>query len=375
VPYFEIHSLNWVTSPEEIENDKDLLDQIIADQYAPTLNISQPLNPFNTGTDAGRLVMVNNAPWIPALLNESTSEYIYPPPAIDRGTRWVVVATHFQTSCTDGPSPVFGPLPGLYQYTSLGPQGGCFIFARINYTAAVITCRDCPVVLDGVVEAASPPPPHSSWTPLPDPLVNDAIALMPEVLYYMKITNISSVSLWQNLDAYSRGMLSVAYQASWNSLTNAFQPAPMTTTELKQPFAVLVADVVTWRVLAWFGINALLTISGVFLVYLQGKCLGKTVRDTTLTPLMLDSSAVLRRDASGLCNAVALNRQDQSLRLRLVVSKDKMHYTHPVIVPEEEEEEEDDSGGNASLVQLHKYNSRERLNRADSDFVETHDLE
>jgi hypothetical protein len=87
---------------------------------------------------------------------------------------------------------------------------------------------------------------------------------------------------------------------------------------------------------------------------------------------MLDSSAVLRRDASGLCNAVALNRRDQSLRLRLVVSKDKVHYSHPVIVPEEEE---DDSSRSFSLVQLPTNSSRERLNRADSDFVETHDLE
>jgi hypothetical protein len=62
VPYFEIHLLDWVTSPEEVKNDKDLLDQIISDQYAPTLNISQSLNTFNTGTDAGRLVVVNNAP-------------------------------------------------------------------------------------------------------------------------------------------------------------------------------------------------------------------------------------------------------------------------------------------------------------------------
>jgi hypothetical protein len=371
IPYFEIHSLDWVTSADEIEDDKDLLDQVISNQYAPTLNISQPLNPFNTGTDAGRLVMVNEAQWTPANVNESTSSYVYPSPVIDHATRWVVVATHFQTSCTDGPSPVFGPLPDVYQYTPSDPQGGCFVFARVNYTAAVITCKNCPIVLDGVVEAGSPSPSLSSWTPVPDPLVGDAIALMPEVLYYMKITNISSIPLWQNIDAYSRGMLSVAYQASWNSLTNAFQPAPMTATELKTPFPVLIADVKSWRVLAWFGINALLTVSGVVLVYLQGSCQGKTIRNTTLTPLVLDASAVLRRDTSGLCNAVDLNKQDESLRLRLVVSKNETHYSHPAIVPEEDE---DDSGGGVSLMQLPKYGSRERLNKADSGFVEVHDL-
>jgi hypothetical protein len=110
----------------------------------------------------------------------------------------------------------------------------------------------------------------------------------------------------------------------------------MTTTELKSPFPVLVADVRTWRVLAWFGIQSLLTLSRVVLVYLQAGCAGKTVRNTTLAPLMLDTSPVLRRDTEGPCNAVDLNKQDEKLRLRLFVSKDKTDYSHPVIVPEDE---------------------------------------
>ena len=378
IPYFQIHSLDWVTSAEEIAGDRDLLDQIIQNQYAPTLNISQPLNPFNMGTDAGRLVMVNEAPWIAAPTNESTSSNVYPSAVIDHATRWVVVATHFHSDCTDGPSPVFGPLPDLYQYTFSGPTGGCFVFGRINYTAAVVNCTNCPVVLDGVVEAASSPPLSSSWDPLPDPLVPNAIALMPEVLYYMKITNISSIPLWQNLDASTRGMLSVAYQASWNSLTNAFQPAPLTATHLRTPFSVLVADVITWRVFTWFAFQSLLTASGIVLVYLQSRCNGKTVRNTTVTPLLLDAGAVQRRDGDGLCNAVDLEGRDKALRLRLVVEKgDGMRYRHPVLVPEGEKEDGGDAGSRVSLVRLPEYSTSQIRSpgKAGSGFVEICNLD
>jgi hypothetical protein len=351
IPYFDIESLDWVMSVDQLGDDTALLQAVIGDPNYPALNISNSRNPFNHGTDSGRLTLVNEVPWVPApYLNDSVHTFVYPNATLQRASKWVIVATHFRESCASGPT-YFGESSEFYHYDG---AGGCFLFARINYTAGVLTCTNCPIVLDSIVEADSSTSNSTSpWTAEPDAMVEQAIALMPEVLFYMKIGNSSNIPLWHNLDGYTRGMLSVAYQASWNSLTTDFQ-ANDTTTVLSPQYPVLVASITRWRVLLWLLLNASLTVSGVILAVLQISCQAKTIQNPPLSALMIDTSAVLQEDRNGLCNAAYADKRDAHLRLRLVVpGRTAETYGHPFLKVEGEAADE------VLLDQLLAYGSEE----------------
>ena len=197
-----------------------------------------------------------------------------------------------------------------------------------------------------------------SWAPIPDPLVENAVSMIPEVLFFMKVSNSSQAPSWQNLDGYTRGMISVAYQASWNSLTNAWQASPMAVTEISTPYSILVAQVTTWRALTWFGSNAFLTVSGLLLAVLQRKCRNKTVRNPALAALMLDSSAPLGQDTTGLCNAITLRKRDGLLRLRIQPSNGNVPYKHARL------DVDTDAAAQVCLNPLSEYSSRERLRKS-----------
>ena len=352
IPYFDIESLDWVMSVDQLGDDTALLQAVIGDPHYPALNISNSRNPFNHGTDSGRLTLVNEVPWVPApYLNDSVDTFVYPNATLQHASKWVIVATHFRESCASGPT-YFGESSEFYHYDG---AGGCFLFARINYTAGVLTCTNCPIVLDSIVEADSSTSNSTSpWTAEPDAMVEQAIALMPEVLFYMKIGNTSNIPLWHNLDGYTRGMLSVAYQASWNSLTTDFQ-ANDTTTVLSPQYPVLVASITRWRVLLWLLLNASLTVSGVILAVLQISCQAKTIQNPPLSALMIDTSAVLQEDRNGLCNAAYADKRDAHLRLRLVVpGRTAETYGHPFLKVEGEAADE------VLLDQLLAYGSEER---------------
>lgn len=128
-------------------------------------------------------------------------------------------------------------------------------------------------------------------------------------------------------------MISVAYQASWNSLSNMWQ-ASLLPTKISTPYSVLIARVTTWRVCAWLGLNLVLTISGLLLAVLQKNCQNKTVRDPALAALMLDTSALLSQDSTGLCNAVALRKGDNALRLRMEIPNSNARYRHARLIPD-----------------------------------------
>lgn len=365
VPYFQIHSLTWITSADQVKNDIEHLEQVISAREAPALNYSSELsdNPFSFGTDKGRLVLVNDVPWVPAPYDEDTGEWIYPPPTIKTAVQWVIVAMQFGETCASGWSPAFGPTPGLYMYSSPN-VGNCYVFARMNYTAGAMACKECRVILDGVVEAVNTTNDPSSSAPIPDPLVENAVSMIPEVLFFMKVSNSSQAPSWQNIDGYTRGMISVAYQASWNSLANAWQTSPMAVTEISTPYSILVAQVTTWRVLTWFGLNAFLTISGLLLAVLQRKCQHKTIRNPALAALMLDTNALLSQDTTGLCNAVTLRKRDGPLRLRLKPSNGSMFYRHARL------DVDTDAAARLCLNPLSEYSSRERLRKSGASSLE-----
>lgn len=105
----------------------------------------------------------------------------------------------------------------------------------------------------------------------------------------------------------------------------------MEITKISTPFSVLTAQVSEPRIRLWFVLNALLTISGVLLALLQKRCQHNIVRDPAAVALLLDTTALLDQDTTGLCNAVTLRKEDKSLRLRLQMPYHDGYYSHPRI--------------------------------------------
>ncbi|KAI8623036.1 hypothetical protein F5Y19DRAFT_460142 [Xylariaceae sp. FL1651] len=224
VPYLRINSLRWVTSAKEIEQDLERL-QTIKKGSAPALVVGDTNrtnnNPFWAGTDAGRLVLDNDKVWGPAALDAENNSYVFPSPIIREGEHWIVLATVYGAASPPSSTPEFGSLANIYQDCN-SDTAQCYAYARMNYAAGVLECRDCPIVLDNFVESMAPCASQESLMPLPDPLVDLSLAMISQVLFYLKVINTTEAPSWENLDAYTRGMILVAYQASWNSPTSYF---------------------------------------------------------------------------------------------------------------------------------------------------------
>jgi hypothetical protein len=253
VPYFKVEGpLRWITSEKDAGDDLDTLREVAGNWNYPALGFSKSWNPFWQATDAGRLTPVNTKDWAAAPRFNGSHEY--PQATTQQETKLLAIAISFQDGCGKGPDPKLGLLPQAFMYETKaavsftdteGAALDCFMFARFMYSTGAITCEDCRIVSDGVVEAAT----NRSWTAEEDPLTEQALAMMPEVIYYMDIANMSSAPMWNNVDNLAIGMLTVAYQASWNSLANYWSDAGANTipTTFKAPVPVLVASISVWR--------------------------------------------------------------------------------------------------------------------------------
>ena len=109
---------------------------------------------------------------------------------------------------------------------------------------------------------------------------------------------------------------------------------------------VIRASVSAPRMYAWFGLNLLLTVAGLILMWLQSRCYGKTVRDFTLAAILMDPQEILRQDESGICSAVAISTQDKSLgALKLVEEPaDTPRWHHHRLVLDRRSTAADDTG-------------------------------
>lgn len=122
LPYFEIQSLDWITSANQIEDgEKEKLEIMISEPNVSAFaygghlesdNGTKFSNPFSLGTDTARLILVNTVAWAPAPFYKGTQNFEYPSPIIDTSQKWVIVASQFSENCSNS-SPDFGDVSRL----------------------------------------------------------------------------------------------------------------------------------------------------------------------------------------------------------------------------------------------------------------------
>ncbi|KAJ9661528.1 hypothetical protein H2198_001908 [Neophaeococcomyces mojaviensis] len=317
LPIFKIHSLQWARSIKDVGYDLELLNSVIANRTAPAFSYSNWLstkegapNFFNLDTDPGRLVLVNKAQWQEAPQDED-DDYIWPSSRIASDTKWVIVSTRWNVDdCSD--LDIFGGVKDVYVHYHMRT---CCLFAKIKYTAGTFECKDCSIVADGVIEA--PANYTSNQTVHADPLVDTAITMIPELLFYTKVANSSLAPTWDNLNGYTIGMIATAYQAGWNSLSNTFSQDVMDSTDVSVPVSVLRADITSWRIWLWFGLNASLTMSGLLFGVLQWHSRTDAVAKPALAALLIDPQAIVEGNTSTSHDINSLIKDNISVMLRL----------------------------------------------------------
>ena len=94
-------------------------------------------------------------------------------------------------------------------------------------------------------------------------------------------------------------MLSVAYQASWNSLTNYFSRGTMRQktseeTEVRVAVTMLLAKTTHWRIWTWLTFHVLLTFAASLLVIVENQSSVTPVREPEKAALLLDTSGIFR---------------------------------------------------------------------------------
>ena len=333
VPIFRMNSLRPIRDKNEVSEDFSLVDSVIANTNNSNQNFSTANNLFSSGSDAGRLTIVHTEPWQASETigvthdifpgdNYSEATYEYPAATIVTERKLVVMAMQFHEGCTPQYSSKFGSFQDFYTYESIAngnhrADKGCYIFFDLNYTAGITTCKNCQVQSDGVTPGGLVTVSDTSAQILPDPLVSTAIAMIPDVMFYTEITNSSFGPTFNNVEGYVRGMLFMAYQASWNSLARSFLNDSFAETTYRRPVPGLVAHLSKGRVISWCVLNALLTVSACLLHIVRRRSKFKAVVKPWLTALFLDTSSVTTNDFSGLCNARKLGREDQGTYLKL----------------------------------------------------------
>ena len=304
LPYFTVHSLTWLNDLTQITQHN--LTRAI-EFNGGLMNSSSPHNPLQQVTPT--LAIIPDEPYQQADWNKTTHQFVFPQPTKfeKKATVLALFANreNNSTGCTTRVSDAFGDLPSNVTFLPSmwrevnATAVNCYIFANITYSAGAALCTNCLITPGGVVVSGI-----SVLTLGEDPLTAVALSIMPEVITTMAVMNISIPSTWNNIEVYTREMLSRSYSVSWavvtdvvgSSFASPWGEIPYRTGSLQTPAYTAIpsttALVATWRVVLWFGLQALLTLSGVVFLRLQIMSGKGLVVQPTLEWFLLDTHEV-----------------------------------------------------------------------------------
>lgn len=141
-----------------------------------------------------------------------------------------------------------------------------------------------------------------------------ALEMISEVMKDTVMVNFTQPYMGGNdIDNHTIGMLTLAYHAAWSSIMNTLAHDAETST-FRRAEPTVRASVDRGKLYGWLIMNLSLPLAAA-LVYIALSFIPvQTIRDTTLAPLMLDLISIKNdRRANGLCDAVALNKEDRKL--------------------------------------------------------------
>lgn len=162
----------------------------------------------------------------------------------------------------------------------------CIAVANVTFEAGVVSCQDSArIVADSLAECQKPD------TLGPDPLVKFSLTLVPETVMQVNMMNTTGWDFKNGSENYVKNILNVVYYGVWSATTYFLNgPDKLTTTAYERVHSVQ-AEVTAWRVWLWLALNAMLTLTGGAVYYLQSQVVRPTVRDPVLSGKFVDSAA------------------------------------------------------------------------------------
>jgi hypothetical protein len=218
----------------------------------------------------------------------------------------------------------------------------CYLIAEASITAGMHPDTDCNMTSTGSKSRFATCSAHPNeatidedWLPT---LTLDTIS---EVIRYLMVlsiddTRVSTQNPWlqyeNDFEAYTTGMLRLAYHSTWSSVVRHLSRSEKETISITPVEDVVLANVDRSKMNAWLAMKLMLTLAAILVYVAQIFSVAKTIRNPTLAVLTMDLSGITHSGvAPGLCNAVELDKQDKKLgRLRWeeVVREDSKHGGH-----------------------------------------------
>lgn len=320
VPKFEIDSFQWVSNISALP---DGIQEVLYNTSTGYLRITAGDSPLQQ-TIIGTSALLKDSTWDPP------DRAKLPSPHVVSDKRYAAVLVSRPENqgqgrnydCRQAES-AFNPIPSEVEFVNVAQSNGvsqCLAVAELQIRAGVTRCHHDETSNSTCTLSSSVLTSNNS-TVSPDALVTEVLNMMPEVQALVEALT------WHNetfqhgkLELQLRNSLTQAYQATWSHLTEVLANSSLIETQAMEPHPTLLrAQVSSWRMFTWLGINALFLLSGLLLLVLQSTCEGKTVNDPVVAALMLDSSGVIESDVTGLCNATDLGQSkgDADAKLKL----------------------------------------------------------
>lgn len=165
--------------------------------------------------------------------------------------------SHLNNNATDGvqlSAEAGGWIPDRY-----------YTYLNVNFTVGVTTPETSTYVTSRVVDGGTDP---QAFDIQAGPWVKQALYLLPDVMTAVAVMNTTSLDTWNNLFNYTEMLIRYSYLGAWDMLQRTYDNnstnLTATTLELR-----LQASVSWTRVMAWFIVNFVFTLTGAAVLYLQ----------------------------------------------------------------------------------------------------------
>lgn len=298
LPYFRITNITWIDYEDRFDqffNESRSLGSFTnVDPKSQPLNILARFIPSETAIlDWDLRVQIGDLDtWPePAIINKTYTMGLL----VNRRENEPKIGNCSSESYT------YGKLPdkkqrrdGIWNTVADHVAENCYMFANITVLAGVTECRKCSLAPGGIMQQKQD---FHSTEVRPDPLVDLAFRIQPEIMFALTDMNAMNGRTWDNLDGHVAGSWSAAFQASWNALNDYFEVNQAETT-IELPVTSVQARVSSTRIYAWIAMQLLLSVSGALLALLQSRCEGKTVGCFVSTCLLTDPTEVYKDPAA-----------------------------------------------------------------------------
>ncbi|KAJ1303706.1 hypothetical protein OPQ81_008131 [Rhizoctonia solani] len=277
LPYFKVHSLEWIKNPDDIPTVKDNRTDVLISRV---LDWSPVPRDTIIGLETGTCLLIPNI----------TTNWSSDPmdSTIVEDTRLLVVLYGQGDKNITRNIPLNAgtlSLSGVYHHA----------FAWVKFSAGVGRCSDyrCRISSSSTVQNSTPVALE------PHPLTVQSLAHAPIVSLYLTVLNSSLPSPWNSLDSYIEALLVRSYSGAWTALNDrlgkTFVTYSFTASNYVPSLPSLKAYVDIRRVFIWLAIHLFVTVlSSVFLIIQSTQSNYPLIGNTTLTSFYLDTTEIPR---------------------------------------------------------------------------------